>query len=65
LQLLYQIPWGKIDPSGVALQKTAPSFGILEGVKDGNVGQIDWSSGGHGEFRKTEVGDCRTKNTVI
>jgi hypothetical protein len=49
----------------VALQKTAPSFGILEGVKGGNVGQNDWSSGGHGKLREIKVGIYETKNTVI
>jgi hypothetical protein len=35
--------------------KTAPDFGILEGVKDGNLGQNDWSSGGHGGLGEIEV----------
>jgi hypothetical protein len=45
--------------------KTAPGFGILEGVKGGNLGQNDWSSGGHGELLEIEVAGFRTKNTVI
>jgi hypothetical protein len=47
------------------IMKTAPDFGILEGVKCGNLGQNDWSSIGHGEFAKREVGNYITKNTVI
>jgi hypothetical protein len=39
--------------------------GFLEGVKGGNLGQIDWSSIGHGELRETKVGIYKTKNTVI
>jgi hypothetical protein len=65
LQLLYQIPWGKIDPPEDGLQKLPSIPGFLEGVKDGNLGQNDWSSGGHGEFCKTKVCIYRTKNTVI
>jgi hypothetical protein len=65
LQLLYQIPWGKIDPPEDGLQKLPSIPGFLEGVKCGNLGQNDWSSIGHGEFAKREVGNYITKNTVI
>ena len=49
----------------MVLQKLPRVFRILEGVKGGNLGQIDWSSIGHGEFGEIEISVYETKNTVI
>jgi hypothetical protein len=45
----------EIAPFGMVLQKLPSIPGFLEWVKDGNLGQIDWSSGGHGGLGKIEV----------